>query len=116
MTGAVLQGVPAVTFDVDLWVDLPPRQYIRLLNLSSKLGGEIIANTVVAFAGELTVNFVYSVTGLQSFKTEFRSANRVLWENHKVPVLPLERILASKRACGRQRISPTFRYWSEQLS
>lgn len=103
MMGAVLQGVPSVTFDVDLWIDLPPRQYIRVLNLALKLKGEIIANTVVAFSGELTVNFVYSVTGLRSFASEFRRAARIRWGKHTVAVLPLERILASKRACGRPK-------------
>ncbi len=27
MSAAVLQGVPVATFDVDLWLDLPSRQY-----------------------------------------------------------------------------------------
>jgi len=30
MTAAILQGVPSTTLDVDLWIGLPPRQYIRL--------------------------------------------------------------------------------------
>ena len=101
--GAVLQGVPAVTFDVDFWIDLPSRQYIRVLRLVRKLKGEIITNTVVAFSDELTVNFVYSVTGLRSFASEFRRAARIRWGKHAVAVLPLDRILASKRACGRPK-------------
>ena len=31
MSGAILQGVPATTLDTDLWIDLPSRQYIRVL-------------------------------------------------------------------------------------
>jgi hypothetical protein len=45
MTAAILQGTPATTLDIDLWIDLPPRQYIRLLNLARRLGAEIVANT-----------------------------------------------------------------------
>lgn len=30
MTAAVLQGTPVTTFDLDLWIDLPPRQYMRV--------------------------------------------------------------------------------------
>ena len=103
MMGAVLQGVPAVTFDVDLWVDLRPRQYMRVLNLARRLGGEVIANTVVAFGGEVTVNFIYAVTGLRSFHAEYRAAEHLRWGRHEVAVLPLERILASKRACARPK-------------
>src|SRR3954467_8521940 len=29
MSGAVLQGVPVVTHDVYLWIDLSPREYMR---------------------------------------------------------------------------------------
>ena len=38
MTGAVLQGTPVTTFDVDLWIDLPPRQYMRIY-ASKKFAG-----------------------------------------------------------------------------
>jgi len=31
MSAAILQGVPATTLDTDLWLDLPPRQSIRVL-------------------------------------------------------------------------------------
>ena len=103
MIAAVLQGVPVTTFDVDLWINLPSRKYIRVLNLARKLRGEIIANTVVAFGGELTVNFVYAVTGLRSFEREYQGARRIRWGRHLVRVLPLARILSSKRACGRPK-------------
>ena len=103
MMGAVLQGVPAVTFDIDLWIDLPPRQYMRVINLTVKLKGEIVANTVVAFGDELTVNFVYAVTGLRSFAVEARRCEKIRWGEHIVLVLPLDRILASKRACARPK-------------
>src|ERR1051325_11205388 len=33
MSAAVLQGVPVVTHDVDLWIDLPTRQYMTPVNL-----------------------------------------------------------------------------------
>src|ERR1041384_5259531 len=32
MSAAILQGVPATTLDTDLWVDLHPRQYMRVIN------------------------------------------------------------------------------------
>src|SRR4051812_11921689 len=33
MSAAVLQGVPVVTHDIDLWIDLLPRQYMRAINV-----------------------------------------------------------------------------------
>jgi hypothetical protein len=47
MSGAILQGVPATTLDTDIWIDLPSRQHIRVLNLCRRLGADIRANTVV---------------------------------------------------------------------
>jgi hypothetical protein len=48
MSGAILQGVPATTLDTDIWVDLPSRQYMRVMNLCLRLGAQMRANTVVA--------------------------------------------------------------------
>ena len=48
MTAAILQGTPATTLDTDIWIDLPERQYVRLLSLCQELRAEILAQTVVA--------------------------------------------------------------------
>ena len=48
MVAAVLQGVPAGTIDTDLWIDLPERSYPRLLGIAQRLGGSVLAQTVVA--------------------------------------------------------------------
>jgi hypothetical protein len=47
MSAAILQGCPATTLDTDLWIDLPARQYMRVLRLCQKLGATVRANTVV---------------------------------------------------------------------
>jgi hypothetical protein len=41
MSGAILQGVPATILDTDVWIDLPSRQFIRVLNLCRRLGADI---------------------------------------------------------------------------
>jgi hypothetical protein len=43
MTAAILQGAPATTLDTDIWIDLPERQYVRVLNLCQKFDAEILA-------------------------------------------------------------------------
>src|SRR5207249_6403263 len=46
MSAAIAQGVMANTLDVDIWVDLPARQYMRVQNIARNLGGTMAANTV----------------------------------------------------------------------
>jgi len=103
MSGAILQGVPATTLDTDIWVDLPPRQYMRVLNSCRRLGAEIRANTVVDLSDGSTVNFLYEVHGLHSFDYEYKRAKRIQWLNSEVAVLPLARIYASKKFVGRPK-------------
>ena len=103
MSGAILQGVPATTLDTDIWIDLPSRQYIRVLNLCRRLRADIRANTVVDLTDGSTVNFLYEVHGLRSFRYEYRRAKRLRWLGTEVAVLPLERIYASKKFVGRPK-------------
>ena len=103
MSAAILQGCPATTLDTDLWIDLPPRQYMRVLKLCLKLGAIVRANTVVDLSDGSAVNFLYRVDGLLGFDREFRRARRIKWLGTTVAVLPLARILRSKRAVGRPK-------------
>jgi hypothetical protein len=103
MSGAILQGVPATTLDTDIWIDLPSRQYIRVLNLCRSLGAAIRANTVIDLSDGSTVNFLYEVHGLRSFCYEYQRARKLKWLGTEVAVLPLERIYASKKFVGRPK-------------
>lgn len=103
MTGAILQGTPGVTFDTDLWMDLPERQYLRVINLASRLGATMVRQTVVALRDGRLVNFCYSIQGVASFATEYRRALRYVFDEVEVRVLPLERIIRSKEAAGRDK-------------
>ena len=103
MSAAILQGCPATTLDTDLWVDLPPRQYMKVLRLCQQLGAIIRANTVVDLSDGSMVNFLYGVDGLLGFDREFLRARRMKWLGTTVAVLPLARILRSKKAVGRPK-------------
>ena len=103
MSGAILQGVPATTLDTDLWIDLPPRQYMRILNLCRGLGATLRANSVVDLSDGSTVNFLYELHGVGSFGSEYRRARKVKWLQTQVAVLPLDRIYASKKFIGRPK-------------
>jgi hypothetical protein len=103
MSAAVLQGVSVTTFDTDIWMDLPSRSYIKVINLCSKLGAEILANTVAILKDGTEINFLYQVTGLRAFAKEFKEATTVTWHGVRVRVLPLERLIASKAAIRRPK-------------
>lgn len=103
MAAAIAQGVMGNTLDVDLWIDLPSRQYMRVLNIAHQLGATVAANTVVYLQDGTPVNFVYEVTGLGTFTRERRTVTRARIHGHSVPVLRLERILKNKAAVGRDK-------------
>jgi hypothetical protein len=103
MSAAILQGVPATTTDTDIWVDLPERQYVRLLDLVVKQGGTPMARTMYGLADGSLVNFIFSMTGLKKFAEEYAGAHEILWNSLKVRVLPLERIYKSKHDSAREK-------------
>lgn len=103
MSAAILQGCPATTLDTDLWIDLPPREYMRVLRLCQTLGATVRADTVVDLSDGSVVNFLYHIDGLLGFAREYRGARRIQWMNTTVAVLPLSRILRSKKAVGRPK-------------
>lgn len=103
MSAAILQGAPATTLDTDFWIDLPERQYVKVLDLCRRLGATILARTVVALADDSLVNFLSRVDGLATFRTERRKAVRLEWLGAVVAVLPLESIIRSKKFVGRPK-------------
>jgi hypothetical protein len=103
MSAAILQGVPATTLDTDLWIDLPERQYVRVLNLCRNLGATILARTVVALPDDSLINFLYRIDGLKTFASEWKNAKRLKWLGIPVKVLPLSRIIRSKETIRREK-------------
>ncbi len=45
---AIRQGAPLMTIDYDFWVQLPERQYVRLLAIVERQAGTILARTLYA--------------------------------------------------------------------
>lgn len=103
MAAALLQGVPVVTHDVDLWIDLPARQYMRAVNLALQQGARMVRNTVVELSDGMLVNFIYEVTGLGSFRSELRKARKLKFHGCEIPVMPLGSIRKSKAAIMRDK-------------
>jgi hypothetical protein len=103
MSAAILQGVIVSTLDTDIWVDLPERHYIRLMNLVVKQGGTPLARTLYALSDGRLVNFLFAVHGLRNFEAEYKNAVNATIEGEPVKALPLERILKSKKTVLRDK-------------
>src|SRR5437899_7007234 len=100
---AIEQGAPLMTVDYDLWVRLPERRYVRLLAIVQRLGGTIRAQTLYELSDGTQVNAVFRPSGLRSFRAEWKECRVANLENVPVRVLPLERVIASKRAANRDK-------------
>ena len=100
---AIQQGAPLLTVDYDFWVRLPERQYVRLLSIVGRQDGTIRARTVYELSDGTQVNVIFQPDGLRSFDREWKGA---LWgelDQVAVRVLPLNRVIASKRAANRDK-------------
>ena len=114
MSAAVLQGVPVVTHDVDLWIDLPVRQYMRAVNIAVRTGAQMVRNTVVELSNGMLVYFIYEVTGLGGFAVELKKARKMKFHGCDVPVMPLESVRKSKAAVMRDK-DPAHIYYIDEI-
>jgi hypothetical protein len=118
LSAAALQGAPAVTQDIDLWFrTLPDPGIERALK---KVRGIYVPPTVSTgpmFAGKGIELFdiVLSMDGLDDFDEEKKHAIRVPLGRTKVLVLNLERIIASKKAAGREKDKIVLKVLSDSL-
>jgi hypothetical protein len=115
MSAAVLQGAPVATFDVDLWIDLPARQYMRPVNIALRKGATLVRNTVVELADGTLVNFIFEVTGLSNFASELRKARKMEFQGLRIDVMPLESIRKSKVAIMRPKDAAHIHYIDQTL-
>ncbi len=106
LAAAALQGAPAVTQDVDLWLrDLTDPRFYRALQ---RIGAFYIAPThstppLIGGAGTELFDIVVHMHGLGSFEQEASTAIRINVGRAEIPVLPLSRIIESKKATGRPK-------------
>lgn len=104
MSGALLQGATLSTEDIDVWFERLGDE--RIGEAARRCGGAWITRMQPPrFAGAMgeRLDVVTSMSGLPSFDDEYSNAIDVDLGGVVVKVLPLERIIASKRAADRPK-------------
>jgi hypothetical protein len=107
MSSAIMQGVPATTQDIDLWFerysDPGVTEAVRAVGgvFAWRASPPIITGTKILD----TVDVVSKCSGIGTFREEYQD---VIVLEHiptgiRIPVLPVERVLASKKAAGRPK-------------
>jgi hypothetical protein len=101
---AVLQGADAVTQDLDLWFQSLADPAIQ--QAARAAGGVFAWRTnppMIAGDGLDRLDLVIKVDGLKEFDAEYAHAVDLSLGDLTLKVLPLARVIASKRAAGRPK-------------
>ena len=114
LSAAALQGAPVVTEDIDLWFEdlSDPKLALALRSVGAAYVPPFELNPpMLGGPGSELFDVVIRMDGLDAFNEEWRRALNVKVGKLWLKVLPLERILASKRAANRpkdQRVMPVL--------
>ena len=106
LSAAALQGAPVVTQDIDLWFRTLPDPGIE--KALKKFDGSYVPHLegnppLLAGNGVELFDIVAHMHGLGEFDDERENAIKIPLGRMKVLVLKLERIIASKKATGREK-------------
>jgi len=110
MSAALLQGARGATEDVALWFEgiADP----RIGEAARSAGGFWITRSQPPLLGGALgdrFDVVLTLSGLPSFAREFEGSREVVLDGAPVRLLPLERILHSKRSAARSKAEPGIR-------
>ena len=118
LSAAALQGAPVVTQDIDLWFrELPDPGLERALK---KVHGSYVPPTartapMLAGKGIELFDIVLRMDGLGEFDEEKKHTMKLSLGRTKVLVLNLERIIASKKAAGREKDTIVLRVLTDAM-
>lgn len=109
MSAALLQGARGATEDIDLWFERVGDE--RIGQAARNAGGFFVTRMELPILGGVSDRFdvVLTLSGLPDFAKEYRSAIEQTIDGQAVRVLPLERILLSKRIANRAKDEPGIR-------
>ncbi|CAN5871760.1 hypothetical protein BH18ACI5_BH18ACI5_27760 [soil metagenome] len=105
LSAAVLEGAPVATQDIDLWLEtLDDRVQAAAADAEGFwISGFGIQPPAFGGAGLERIDVVLTAHGLADFATEYQGAIVCEVDRISLHVLPLERVIASKRATRRPK-------------
>ena len=108
MGAALIEGAPGTTQDIDLWFDRIDEGQLR--EAAHRAGGLYTSGfgsqpPAVGGEGLDRVDLVLTASGLERFEKEFRNARDYDVDGVRIRVLPLDRVIVSKRAAKRAKDS-----------
>jgi predicted nucleotidyltransferase len=103
MSAALIQGARGATEDLDLWFESLSASGIA--QAAGRAGGFFVTRAEPPMLGGMSERFdvVVSLSGLPTFDEEFVNAKNVTVDGVPLKVLPLERIILSKRTANRAK-------------
>ena len=104
MSAALLQGARGATEDVDLWFESIGDP--RIGDAARRAGGFLVTRSQPPLLGGAIgdrFDLVLTLSGVPDFAQEFAGSREVDLDGVPVRLLPLERILHSKRAAARSK-------------
>jgi len=106
MGAALLEGAPVATQDLDIWFETVDDERIR--RAATEAGGFWISGFGMqppAFGGDglERIDVVLTAHGLDAFAVEYERTITHIVDGVTLQILPLERIIATKRATGRAK-------------
>lgn len=110
-SAALLQGVPLTTQDIDLWFKNSSEDKVKLaLEEVNGIYVPPFMHNGATFAGESVKLFdiLFNPQGLENFEKEYKNALAIKLGKTTLPVLPLNRVIKSKRAAGREKDKATL--------
>ena len=106
MGAALLEGAPGTTQDIDLWLERIDEGQLRE---AARMAGGLYTSgfglqpPAVGGEGLDRVDLVLTASGLEPFDQEFMNARDYEVDGVHVRVLPLDRVIVSKRAAKRAK-------------
>jgi hypothetical protein len=106
LSAALLEGATVATQDIDLWFHQADPEVLRVA--AGEAGGFFTSGFGMqppgfGGVGLERVDYVFAPQGLDEFEIEYSRAIDYDVEGVRLKVLPLERVLASKRAANRPK-------------
>lgn len=105
---AILQDVPVLTQDIDLFVRDTPRNQQKIRAFAEQFGEAVwqpheLSNMLRMATPDILVDFVFELSSRRKFESVRANARRIKLGPREILVASLEDVIAAKEAAGRPK-------------